>query len=74
MPVREALIKFGSLKGTAFRPSVNAQYEAGALAPEGCPTDLIRPSLASPLAFTFFRDPFKISLVKAILRDYPLCY
>jgi hypothetical protein len=32
MGFREALIEFGSLKGTAFRPSVNAQYEARALA------------------------------------------
>jgi hypothetical protein len=42
---REALIKFGSLKGTPFRPSVNAQYEVRALALEGRPTDLIKPSL-----------------------------
>src|ERR1019366_377564 len=43
--LREPLIKSGSLKGTAFRPSVNARYKAGALVPEECPRDLIRLSL-----------------------------
>ena len=62
---KEALIKSGSLKGTAFRPSVNARRKGRALAPEALPTGLIRASLKAA-----DRDNSEIANPTAALNSY----